>query len=167
MLNKLYRNLKYQYLKLLRTKGAPSIIARSFALGIFIEFITLPTLGIAFLFLYPLNVLLRGNLAASLIGFIMGKFILPLFFVINLRVGTFILNGHSSTIQEAETASIFHLVKTKGIAFFLGSGATGLIVGVLCYFIVFSGLIFYRKQKNKKRIAMQIKSKENLAGSEP
>ena len=59
MFNKLYRKLKYQYVKLLRTKGAPSIIARSFSLGIFIEFITLPTLGIAFLFLYPLNRLLR------------------------------------------------------------------------------------------------------------
>lgn len=166
MVNKLYRKLKYQYLKLLRTTGAPSIIARSFSLGIFIEFITIPTLGMAFLLLYPLNVMLRGNFAASLIGYIMGKFILPLFFVINMRIGNILMNGntaHIHQIGESSHANIFALVKTKGLAFFVGSATTGLVVSLLCYGLVFSGLILYRNRKKKKRIAIQLKGKENLA----
>ncbi len=164
MFNKLYRKLKYQYLKLLRTKGAPSIIARSFSLGIFIEFITLPTLGIAFLFLYPLNRWLRGNFAASLIGFIMGKFILPIFFVINMSVGTMLVNGKTTHVQQIEESgytTMIQLIKTKGIAFFLGSATTGLIVAILCYMFVFYGLILYRDRKKKRRMAIHIEIKEH------
>lgn len=165
MINKLYRKVKYQYLKLLRTTGAPSIIARSFSLGIFIEFITLPTLGVAFLFLYPLNVLLRGNFAASLIGFVTGKFVLPVFFMINMSVGNRLINGqtvHVQQMRESAHSSILELVKTKGTAFFLGSVTTGLVMAILCYTLVFYGLIFYRDRKKKKRVAIQLKRKRAL-----
>ncbi|WCK55841.1 DUF2062 domain-containing protein [Aneurinibacillus sp. Ricciae_BoGa-3] len=164
MLVNLYRKLKLQYLKLLRAKGAPSIIARSFSLGIFIEFITLPTLGTAFLLLYPLNLLLRGNFAASLIGFIIGKFLLPLFFVINMSVGSKLIG---SQIQHQANAHMSHfslpdlwmLLKHKGAAFFVGSATNGIIVSLLCYAIVFYGLNLYRKKKQSRRLSMQLKKK--------
>ncbi|WP_027416454.1 DUF2062 domain-containing protein [Aneurinibacillus terranovensis] len=160
MWKNVYRKLKLQYLKLLRSKGAPSIVARSFSLGIFIEFITLPTLGIAFLLLYPLNLLLRGNFTASLIGFIMGKFMLPLFFVINLSVGNRLIGR--TLEQQARHASDFNLlalwtlVKEKGIAFFIGSATNGLVMSVLCYTLVFYGLHLYRKKKQARR-SLQLK----------
>lgn len=159
MLKKLFRKLKFQYIKLLRTKGAPSIIARSFSLGIFIEFITLPTLGSAFLLLYPLNMLIRGNFAASLIGFVMMKFFLPIFFVINMSVGNMLMGKGTGQIPQmsAHGGGLFHLVKTKGIAFFLGSATTGSVMAVLCYALVFYGLVLYRERKKKKRLALQLK----------
>lgn len=159
MWKKLYRKLKYQYIKLLRAQGAPSIIARSFSLGIFIEFITLPTLGAAFLLLYPLNLLIRGNFAASLIGFVMGKFVLPIFFVINLSVGNMLIGKKMPPPHQVEAASgsLLHMVKTKGIALFLGSATNGLVMALLCYTLVFYGLLLYRERKKKKRIALQLK----------
>lgn len=165
MIRNIYRKLKYQFIKLLRATGAPSIIARSFSLGIFIEFITLPTLGMAFLLLYPLNILFRGNFAASIIGYIIGKFIFPLFFVINMKVGTWLTNGKAAHIQqigESSQSTIFTLVKTKGIAFFVGSATTGLVLALFCYGLVFYGLIHYRNHKKKRRMAIHLKSKENL-----
>lgn len=48
MWTKLYRKLKLEYYKLIRMKGAPSFVARGFSVGIFVEFITLPTFGLAF-----------------------------------------------------------------------------------------------------------------------
>ncbi|HZG15891.1 MAG TPA: DUF2062 domain-containing protein, partial [Candidatus Bathyarchaeia archaeon] len=57
MWRKLIRKAKYEYYKLIRMKGAPSFIARGFSVGMFVEFITLPTFGLAFLLLYPLNLL--------------------------------------------------------------------------------------------------------------
>ncbi|BAU29227.1 hypothetical protein DFP93_1176 [Aneurinibacillus soli] len=162
MWQNLFRKLKYQYLKLLRSQGAPSIIARSFSLGIFIEFLTLPTLGAAFLLLYPLIRLVRGSFAASLIGFIMGKFVLPVFFVLNMSVGNFIVgkkldhqhvNGH---LHHHSFLSAVQFVKEKGITLFVGSAVNGTVTAILCYILVFYGLQFYRKRKEKRRLAIQL-----------
>nr|WP_276912653.1 DUF2062 domain-containing protein [Aneurinibacillus aneurinilyticus] len=160
MWRKLYRKLKYQYVKLLRSKGAPSIVARSFALGIFIEFITLPTLGSAFLLLYPLNLLIRGSFAASLIGFIMGKFALPLFFVPNMSVGNMLVgnkfgaaHGH---MGHMGFIALWEFVKEKGVAFFVGSATNGIVVAVICYVLVFYALQLYRKKREDRRLALQL-----------
>lgn len=164
MWRNLFRKMKYQYLQLLRSKGAPSIVARSFSLGMFIEFITLPTLGAAFLLLYPLNLLIRGNFAAALIGFIMGKFILPVFFVLNMSVGNLIIGkelGQQANEQLDHASlsgfwSILQFVKEKGVALFVGSAANGLVVAVICYILVFYGLQLYRKRKEERRLASQL-----------
>lgn len=162
MWRNLFRKLKYQYLQLLRSKGAPSIIARSFSLGIFIEFITLPTLGAAFLLLYPLIRLARGSFAASLIGFIMGKFVLPVFFVINMSVGNFIVGKKfdqphvNEHLHHHSLLSAVQFVKEKGITLFVGSLVNGTITAILCYVLVFYGLQFYRKRKEARRLAAQL-----------
>ncbi|MED0679430.1 MULTISPECIES: DUF2062 domain-containing protein [Aneurinibacillus] len=153
--------MRYQYLKLLRSKGAPSIVARSFSLGIFIEFITLPTLGSAFLLLYPLNLLIRGNFAASLIGFVMGKFILPLFFVLNMSVGNLLVGNKfgqdvSEQMSHMGFMMLWQFIKEKGIAFFVGSAANGSIVAIICYVLVFYALQLYRKKRQGRRLALQL-----------
>lgn len=152
--------MKYQYIKLLRSKGAPSIVARSFSLGIFIEFITLPTLGSAFLLLYPLNLLIRGNFAASLIGFIMGKFVLPLFFVLNMSVGTMLigdtLSPGTNEMGHMGFIALWEFVKEKGVAFFVGSAANGSIMALICYVLVFYALQLYRKKRESRRLALQL-----------
>ncbi|MFT9847309.1 DUF2062 domain-containing protein [Aneurinibacillus sp. REN35] len=161
MWKKLFRKMKYQYVKLLRAQGAPSIVARSFSLGIFIEFITLPTLGSAFLLLYPLNALIRGNFPASIIGFIMGKFVLPLFFVLNLSVGN-LLVGHkaisetSGHMDHMNIMALWEFVKEKGIAFFVGSATNGTVVAIACYVLVFYALQLYRKKRESRRIEIRL-----------
>ncbi|CEH29786.1 hypothetical protein AM501_24605 [Aneurinibacillus migulanus] len=161
MWRKLYRKVKYQYVKLLRSKGAPSIVARSFALGIFIEFITLPTLGSAFLLLYPLNLLIRGSFAASLIGFVMGKFVLPIFFVPNLSVGNMLVGSKFGAAAHGHMGhmglvALWEFVKEKGVAFLVGSATNGTIVAIICYALVFYALQLYRKKRENRRLALQL-----------
>lgn len=158
-----YRKLRLQYVRLLRNSHQPDKTARGFAIGLWIEFITLPTLGIAFLFLYPLCKLLRGNFATALIGFIIGKFMIPIFFAINLKIGNIVLGKGVPEHQNVESPHmsipyLLSFVKAKGLEFFIGSVIDGTIIAVISYFVVHGGLVIYRKQKEKRRMK---KSLEN------
>jgi len=140
----LFRKLKLQYLKLVRMKSAPSIVARGYAIGTFVEFITLPTLGIAFLLLYPFSKIFKASFAASLIGYVVTKTYVWLFLYWNFYVGNLILN--------AKFKMAIGGLKSNSISFFLGSSVNGLLISIVSYFLIYYFLIFYRwkKAKNKK-----------------
>ena len=70
---RLKRRMRLDYLKILRTEGAPSKVARGVGYGIFIELIFFPTLGLAFFLLYPMNRFLNGHMAAAIAGFVFAK----------------------------------------------------------------------------------------------
>lgn len=155
MWRNIYRKMKYEYYKLIRMKGAASIIARGFAVGIFIEFITLPTFGLAFLLLYPMNLLFRSSFSASLIGFVLGKIMLPLFMYPNMKLGTSIIGKH---VQEhvqhnfSSFAGWLSWMKTNGIAYITGSAVMGVFVAIACYFVVYGVLHWYRKKKARRTV---------------
>lgn len=145
----LWRKIKLKYYQLMRSKGGTSTIARSFAIGMVIEFITLPTFGLAFFLLFPLIKWFRGVWSVALIGFIMGKLILPLFLVLNYGVG-------EKLLSRWEFPSLFMGgVGQKGIAFLVGSFVDGVVMAVVCYFLVTYALTVYRKTKEKKRAFRQ------------
>ncbi|GAA4703247.1 DUF2062 domain-containing protein [Brevibacillus fulvus] len=153
MWKKIYRKLKYEYYKLIRMKGAPSFVARGFSVGIFIEFITLPTFGLAFLLLYPMNLLFRSSFSSSLIGFVIGKLVLPVFMVINLKVGGTLVGKHMQDHLAQGGHSPFgwlSWMKRNGIAYFTGSFVVGLIVSIASYFLVYSVLQWYRKKRSRR-----------------
>ncbi|TCS84447.1 DUF2062 domain-containing protein [Tepidibacillus fermentans] len=149
----IYRKLKLQYLKLLRMKSAPSIIARGYAIGTFLEFLTLPTLGVAFFLLYPFSKIFRASFASSMIGYIVGKFIMLFFLYWNYSVGNMITKMKVSEQVSAEVSHFFTIdaIKENGIAFFIGSAVNGTIVGLVSYFLVYYLLVYYRWKKSKKR----------------
>ena len=70
---RLWRLARFDYLKILRTHGAPARVARGVGYGIFVELIFFPTLGLGFFLIYPLNKYLKGHLGASIAGFIFAK----------------------------------------------------------------------------------------------
>ncbi len=149
--SKFFRKIRWNVLRLIRLKANPSIIARGYALGILIEFITLPTLGLAFLLLYPLTILFRANFGASLIGFISGKFIMLFFLYWNYQIGNILVGTKIS--EEVEQISHFisiTMLREQGLAFFLGSIVNGTIVALVSYIIVYYGVVFYRKRKEMK-----------------
>lgn len=154
MWRKLYRKLKYEYYKLIRMKGAPSIIARGFAVGIFIEFILLPTFLVAFLLLFPLTRLLRCSFPASLIGFVIGKIILPIFMLPILKVGNIIL-GKKPPMEGGEEHGFLHLIKHSYFAYLTGSAVLGLIVAIASYFLVSAALQWYRKKRARRALVQQ------------
>ncbi|MFC8688696.1 DUF2062 domain-containing protein [Brevibacillus porteri] len=152
MWKKTYRKLKFEYYKVLRMKGAPAFVARGFSLGIFIEFITLPTFGLAFLLLFPLCKLFRASFPAGLVAFVIGKLILPLFILFNYNIGYVLigkpLQGHMSHHKSGMEWLVW--VKEKGLVYFTGSAIMGLIVAFASYFLVLTGLQLYRRKKLRR-----------------
>jgi len=157
MRKKIYRQLKYEYYKLIRMKGAPSFVARGFSVGIFVEFITLPTFGLAFLLLFPLIKLFRASLPAGLIAFVIGKLVLPVFMVINYKIGYAIVGkpineqlvyGHMPPWEKW-----LFWMKDKGLAYFTGSAVVGLVVAVASYFLVYAALQLYRRRKMRRSLS--------------
>jgi uncharacterized protein (DUF2062 family) len=158
MWRKLIRKAKFEYFKLIRMKGAASFIARGFSVGIFIEFITLPTFGLAFILLYPMNLLFRSSFSASLIGFVIGKLVLPIFMFLNFRLGNTIigkpLQEHMQHNNES-WRSWLAWMKQNGIAYFTGSAVMGVIVAFGSYFLVYASLQWYRNKRARRRLAQQ------------
>lgn len=151
MFKNAFRRIRLEYLKLLRTKGAPSIVAKGFALGVFLEFITLPTLGIAFFLLYPLNLLFRGSLPAALIGYLLGKVILPVFLYVNYALGNHLIGGkHAVGSPNWHDFTSWHTWKEKGLAFFVGSAIMGAVVAVVGYVLVYWALVSYRRRREHR-----------------
>ncbi len=149
MWRNIYRRMKYEYYKLIRMKGAPSIIARGFSIGIFLEFITIPTFGLAFFLLYPMNLLFRSSFSASLIGFVIGKVLLPAFMLINFNLGNIIIGN---PIQEhlENRMGWFAWVRQNLLVYLTGSAVMGMVVAVGSYFLIYLGLYWYRKKKARR-----------------
>ncbi|WP_134702712.1 DUF2062 domain-containing protein [Ammoniphilus sp. YIM 78166] len=150
----MHRKIKLEYLKLIRSKGATTVIARSFAIGMFIEFITLPTMGLAFFLLYPFMKVFRGSLPVALIGFVMGKFIVPFFLVLNYKVGALLVDPGSSGAPALHLS--LQSLKENGLVFLTGSAIDGLVISLVCYGLVYGALVFYRKRKVIRRLQRQI-----------
>ncbi|HIL24982.1 MAG TPA: DUF2062 domain-containing protein [Verrucomicrobia bacterium] len=87
---RLYRLARLDYLKILRTHGAPAQVARGVGYGIFVELIFFPTMGLGFFLIYPLNKYLKGHLGASIAGFFFAKlfavFTIPPSFILGSKI---------------------------------------------------------------------------------
>ena len=87
---RLWRLARLDYLKILRTHGAPAQVARGVGYGIFVELIFFPTLGLGFFLIYPINKYLKGHLGASIAGFIFAKlfafFTIPPSFILGSKI---------------------------------------------------------------------------------
>ncbi|MFM1653964.1 DUF2062 domain-containing protein [Brevibacillus sp. B_LB10_24] len=155
MWRKIYRKLKYEYYKLIRMKGAPSFIARGFSVGIFIEFITLPTFGLAFILLYPMNLLFRSSFSASLIGFVIGKIVLPIFMAINYKLGSTLIGKLLEEHIKHNNESVSRWVAwvQRSLVYFTGSAVMGFFVAIGSFFLVYAGLQWYRKKRSRRSLA--------------
>ncbi|MGD8189754.1 DUF2062 domain-containing protein [Brevibacillus ginsengisoli] len=145
----IYRRLKYEYLKLIRLKGDPSIIARGFSVGIFVEFITLPTFGLAFILLYPMNLLFRSSVSASLIGFVIGKITLPLFMLLNFNIGNLLI-GQPLQDHIEKSRGFITMIKENLLAYLTGSAIMGVFVSIGSYFLIYAILFLYRKKRERR-----------------
>ncbi|MDB5054680.1 MAG: hypothetical protein JWM44_2730 [Bacilli bacterium] len=149
------RWFKLKYLLLFRAKGGPAMVAKGFAIGLFIEMFTLPTFGLAAVLILPLVYFLRASLPGALVGFLFGKIIyLPLAFL-NVKVGRLILPKHASRDIHFHHAWLEVVVK-KEIYLIAGGIINGLLLGLILYFPVKLLLELYatrRKDKRKKRKA--------------
>ncbi|WEK55234.1 MAG: DUF2062 domain-containing protein [Candidatus Cohnella colombiensis] len=146
------RWLTHKRISLLRAKGGASMVAMGFAIGIAIEMFTLPTLGAAFILIFPLVFLLRASLPAALIGFVLGKVIyIPMMYP-NSKVGGWVLPKHISINLPFLSDRINYLLLTN-LKLIVGGMINGVILGIICYFpIKWSINAFKANRKEKRRL---------------
>lgn len=161
------RWFKYKYLLLTRAKGGPGMVAMGFSIGLAVEMFTLPTAGLAFFLIFPLIYLLRGSMAAALIGFVFGKIIyIPMTFI-HLKVGSMVLpRGTRKFLIDLNMPDWLEMFVRSNLKLFVGGVIVGIVLGLLAYFPIRWGLELYdakRKEKRKKRKAQLLISSETTS----
>ncbi|WII36308.1 DUF2062 domain-containing protein [Paenibacillus thiaminolyticus] len=144
------RWLKYQCLKLVRTRGAAGQVARGFCIGLAVEMVTLPTAGLAFFLIFPLVYMMRGRLAAALIGFVFGKLIYIPFAVVNERVGHWILPMHWM-VHAAALPDWLNRLLTINMNLIVGGMIDGAMLALLLYIPMKQILLTVQERRRQKR----------------
>lgn len=144
------RWLKYQFLKLIRTRGAAAQVARGFCIGLAVEMFTLPTAGLAFFLIFPLVYMMRGRLAAALIGFVFGKLIYIPVAVVNERVGHWILPMHW-TVHAAALPDWLNRLLTINMNLIVGGMIDGVALALLLYIPMKQILLTMQERRRQKR----------------
>ncbi|WP_374018169.1 DUF2062 domain-containing protein [Paenibacillus thiaminolyticus] len=144
------RWLKYQLLKLVRTRGAAGQVARGFCIGLAVEMVTLPTAGLAFFLIFPLVYMMRGRLAAALIGFVFGKLIYIPVAVVNERVGHWILPMHW-TVHASALPDWLNRLLTINMNLIVGGMIDGTMLALLLYIPMKQILLTVQERRRQKR----------------
>lgn len=172
---RLRRRVRLDYLKILRTQGAPAKVARGVGYGIFVELLFFPTLGLAFILMYPLNRWCRGHMAASIAGFVFAKLfawatILPSIFLgawlLGIEVSKAVVKDTVKTLvnnwgmvdalsawlrgspQDPVNLAALEQLWSFIYAWIVGGAIFGVVLGVICY-------AFCLKALNKKARRLQ------------
>ena len=158
---RLKRRMRLDYLKILRTEGAPSKVARGVGYGIFIELIFFPTLGLAFFLLYPMNRFLNGHMAAAIAGFVFAKLFAWATIPPSIIAGKAIIGSDTDFKFQAgsfgETIDSLKAFYKEGLlweflaTWNLGAAIFGAVIGLIGFFITRSGLRKYQAKRKARR----------------
>ena len=158
---RLKRRMRLDYLKILRTEGAPSKVARGVGYGIFIELIFFPTLGLAFFLLYPMNRFLNGHIAAAIAGFVFAKLFAWATIPPSIIAGKAIIGSNTPFEFKADsfgqTVDSLKAFYEKGLlweflaAWNLGAAIFGAGIGLIGFCITRSGLRKYQAKRKARR----------------
>ncbi|MWC26852.1 DUF2062 domain-containing protein [Paenibacillus sp. MMS18-CY102] len=146
----LKRWFRHKLLMLLRAPGGAAFVALGFSIGMAIEMVTLPTMGLAFFLLFPLVYVFRASMAGALIGFLIGKIIfIPIAFLSGI-VGGWILPAH----LHVHISFLPHFVNKfigYNLKLIVGGLINGILLGILFYFPVRQSITFFTERRRKKR----------------
>ena len=160
------RKVRLDYLRILRTQGAPSQVARGVGYGIFVELIFFPTLGLAFFLMYPLNKLGKGHMGAAVAGFVFAKLFAFLTIPPSFILGSKILGlpNYKSFFMDGEKmkplGKTWEVVKElaasgdllKALAgWTAGAAVFGAVIGLLGFFMARAGLRKYQARRKARR----------------
>ncbi len=157
------RWLRYKYIGLLRAKGGASMVAMGFAIGLFVEMFTLPTFGFAFLLIFPLVYVLKGNLPAALIGFVFGKVIYIPMAIPNAMVGTWVLPDHF-VVHIPFLYDWVNRALTTSMKLIVGGMIDGAVLGALLYFPIRASLNAFKHKRREKRRLNHSRAEAQLPG---
>lgn len=140
------RLVRYYLLKFLRLNGSPRQVALGFAMGVCMNFY--PTFGFGLAMAAVLAGLLRANIAASLLGDTLFKWLFPVFFYLNYVVGQILIGqaDHSSISSTSMWSWSGQNWAEVSKVFFIGMGINTLILGPILYFLALWMIINYRRK---------------------
>lgn len=150
----LRRGFKYIWQRISRIKATPYAIAFGVAAGSFAS--CTPFFGFHFIIAAVIAYAFKGNLVASALGTFVGNpLTFPIFWVINSRIGGFVL-GNDVVIPLPSGKHQKHFFKgfeemwvnLKPII--IGSVPLGLVVGAIMYFIVYRTVKLYQERRSHK-----------------
>lgn len=139
------RQLKYNLIKFLRLRGAPSKLALGFAVGASVNFY--PTFGFGVALAGVIAALFYSNVPAGLLGDIVFKPLFPFFFYLNLVTGHLVWTDRVHRIDHIWRQIIHPRVETiavLGKVFFTGALINSLALGIVIYTLVFLVVKHYR-----------------------
>ena len=164
---RLWRLARFDYLKILRTHGAPARVARGVGYGIFVELIFFPTLGLGFFLIYPLNEYLKGHLGASIAGFIFAKLFAFLTIPPSFILGSKMLGLRpygKEFMTDADKLkplgdiwdTVVSLLKSGDLFYALagwtvGAAVFGVVLGAIGFLLSMTALKKYQAHKKERR----------------
>lgn len=141
---KITRKIKYNIIRLFRLKSSPHQVALGFTVGFIPSWI--PTFGLGPFLSVALAKLVKSNTVSAIVGGVIGTPIWPLLFLLNYKVGSFILDRKTmfDKLEEVEYINaIYHTFAgiagfhSSGFLFLTGAVINILISSILIYFIVY------------------------------
>lgn len=155
----LTRSFRYTYLKLLRLRGKPKVLAKGLALGVFAG--CFPFFGIQSLLGLFLATVCRGSKVAALAATWISNPLtyLPLF-VFNYKIGKLLLGTKDTelTSLDIESFTAFkELGSTFAITLLTGCFVVGMILAVITYFY---GLAILERMHNQSVNRRRLKNRK-------
>ena len=176
---RLWRLARLDYLKILRTHGAPAQVARGVGYGIFVELIFFSTLGLAFFLIYPLNKYLKGHLAASIAGFVFAKLFafltIPPSFILGSKLlglrsyGKEFMTDTDNLKPLGEIWDVLVGLLKSGELFYalagwtVGAAVFGVVIGIIGFLFALTALKKYQAHRKERREAV-LREKEAAKG---
>ncbi|MBW2617279.1 MAG: DUF2062 domain-containing protein [Deltaproteobacteria bacterium] len=149
----LARTARYHYLKMIRLKDRPHVVALGMALGVFIG--CTPTIPIQTAMAVPLAAALRGSKAGAAAGvWVSNPFTVAAFYLADLQVGHWIL-GWEINFSAPDFFSFFSLLyqaKLLLLAMLVGGVVIGLPMGVIAYVATYKGMLMAKERREKRPI---------------
>ncbi|MBE3643411.1 DUF2062 domain-containing protein [Bacillus cereus] len=154
---RMWRILKFQYYKLLRSPEGAKKVSLGFAIGFGLEMLVIYTASLVYLIFYPIVRLAKGSFPAAVIGNIIGKisFLPVVLFPLAYALGKMIYPFHVQkihhepfTISDLFSSHIFTILKSllqSEVYVLIGMTILGVVFGVVSYFVV-----HYLYEKNRK-----------------
>ena len=145
------RALRYLWLRLLRLNASPHTIALGFAIGVFMSFS--PFLGFHLAFSGLFAWLLRGNIAASMLGNFLGNPIsYPFMWAMVYQTGNAVMGKAPSAAMIDLTSLKFDAADFWNIFIpcFIGSIPVGILAGLLFYFPVKKSVMRFQAARRNR-----------------
>lgn len=145
------RLLKYFYIRFLRMQGSPEAIARGVAAGMFAG--SFPFLGFQTLLGIAIAAMVRGNKVMAAVGtWISNPLTYVPIFALNFHIGRMLLRFPKETVlpdASAGMAEWMSLGMTTTAALMVGSLVTGIVAGVIGYYLALT--VAHRVRSARRR----------------